>query len=259
MFDPQITHEDVDALPYVAFGGKITLVKRAADVAAAAEYLALQPVLGYDTETRPSFARGEHYGVSLLQLATAEQAFLFRVDKVGLPLPLLELLQRRQPLKVGVAIGDDIRGLQRIAPFTPQGFVDLQKMAEAYGIQDKALKKVAAIVLGLRISKSQQTSNWGAYSYSAEQKLYAATDAWVCREVYLKLLERSEEIAPTTADAFVDFEKPKRKKRPRPRRWRADGTRRPRPPRRRRRRRRAAAGAAGGEAAPAPPVIIKAP
>ncbi len=212
MFAPHITHEEIDVLPYVAFGGKITVVKKEEDVAAAVAYLSQEKVLGYDTETRPSFTRGVRYGVSLLQLASAEQAFLFRVDKVGIPADLVALLQSKQVLKIGAAINEDIRGMQRIAPFKAQGFVDLQKMAEAYGIEDKALKKMAAIVLGLRISKSQQTSNWAAVNYTADQKLYAATDAWICREIYLRLLDAGgEKISPIATESFVDLEKPKPK------------------------------------------------
>jgi ribonuclease D len=191
MFNQHITHEEIEALPYVAFGGKITIVDRQEKVAAAVSCLMQEQLLGYDTETRPSFTRGVHYGVSLVQLASADQAFLFRIDKIGIPKELVELLQNSQVLKIGVAVNDDIHGMQRICTFKPQGFVDLQKVTEAYGIEDKALKKIAAIVLNLRISKSQQTSNWAALRYTAEQKLYAATDAWVCREIYLKLMEAS--------------------------------------------------------------------
>ncbi|MDR3367359.1 MAG: 3'-5' exonuclease domain-containing protein 2 [Prevotellaceae bacterium] len=189
MFSPHITHEEIELLPYVAFGGKITVVDKPEKVAAAAVRLMQEKILGYDTEARPSFARGVHYGTSLVQLSTADHAFLFRVDKIGIPKELAALLQCKDVLKVGVAIGEDIRGMQRIGAFKPQGFVDLQVLADRYGIADKALKKIAAIVLNLRISKSQQTSNWAALRYTAEQKLYAATDAWVCREIYLKLME----------------------------------------------------------------------
>ncbi|MDR2937922.1 MAG: 3'-5' exonuclease domain-containing protein 2 [Prevotellaceae bacterium] len=212
MFASQITSEEIETLPYAAFAGKITLVQKPEGVAAAVAHLAQQSVLGYDTETRQSFTRGVHYGVSLLQLSSAEQAFLFRVDKIGIPEPLISLLQNKSILKIGAAITDDIRGLQRIAAFRAQGFVDLQKMTEAYGIQDKALKKMAAIVLGVRISKSQQTSNWALASYTAEQKLYAATDAWICREIYQKLLDSSADISPIVAASFVDMEKPKKTK-----------------------------------------------
>lgn len=213
MFASQITHEEIEALPYVEFGGKITVVKKVEEVVAAVEYLRHEKVLGYDTETRPSFTRGVRYGVSLLQLSSAERAFLFRVDQIGMPKELVELLQNREVLKVGAAITEDIKGLQRIAPYKPQGFLDLQKMAEAYGIEDKALKKMAAIVLNLRISKSQQTSNWAATYYTAEQKRYAATDAWVCREIYMKLVERgAEKISPLEAASFVDMPKPPKPK-----------------------------------------------
>lgn len=222
MFNQHITHEEIEALPYVAFGGKITIVDRPEKVAAAVSYLMQEKILGYDTETRPSFTRGVHYGVSLVQLSSADQAYLFRIDKIGVPPALVELLQCKQVLKVGVAINDDIRGMQRIGAFRPQGFIDLQKLIESYGIEDKALKKIAAIVLNLRISKSQQTSNWAVARYSAEQKLYAATDAWVCREIYLKLMESEPVAAPVrkaeaqsdAADAEVSAEvKAKKSKR----------------------------------------------
>jgi hypothetical protein len=199
MFSPHITHEEIEELPYVAFGGKITIVDKREKVAVAVSCLMQERVLGYDTETRPSFTRGVHYGVSLVQLSTADHAFLFRIDKIGVPKELVELLQSKQVLKIGVAIGEDIRGMQRIGAFRPQGFVDLQQLTELYGIADKALKKIAAIVLNLRISKSQQTSNWAAQRYTAEQKLYAATDAWVCREIYLKLMERPPLTSPPPA------------------------------------------------------------
>jgi hypothetical protein len=188
MYKSAITHEEVEVLPYVAFGGKITVVDKPEKVAAAVEALAAEAVIGYDTESRPSFTRGVKYGVSLVQLASAEEAFLFRVDKIGIPQELVALLQNGEVLKVGAAVSEDIRGMQRLGRFTPKGFVDLQQMVEAYSVTEKSLKKMAAIVLNFRISKSQQTSNWSALRYTAEQKLYAATDAWVCREIYLKLL-----------------------------------------------------------------------
>ncbi|MDR1415784.1 MAG: 3'-5' exonuclease domain-containing protein 2 [Prevotellaceae bacterium] len=204
MFSQHITHEEIEALPYVAFGGKITIVDKPEKVAAAVSCLMQEKILGYDTETRPTFTRGVYYGVSLVQLSSADHAFLFRIDKIGIPPTLVALLQDKQALKVGVAINEDIRGMQRVGAFKPQGFIDLQKFTEAYGIEDKALKKIAAIVLNLRISKSQQTSNWAAARYSAEQKLYAATDAWVCREIYLKLMESEPLIAPVPAEELAE-------------------------------------------------------
>jgi ribonuclease D len=217
MFTPHITHEEIEELPYVAFGGKITVVDKREKTAAAVSCLMQEPILGYDTETRPSFTRGIRYGVSLVQLSTADHAFLFRIDKIGVPKELVALLQSKHVLKVGVAVNEDIRGMQRIGAFRPQGFVDLQQLADRYGIADKALKKIAAIVLQLRISKSQQTSNWAALRYTAEQKLYAATDAWVCREIYLKLMEHPPTALPATAeiakDGAANSEKAKKRRR----------------------------------------------
>ncbi|MDR3329131.1 MAG: 3'-5' exonuclease domain-containing protein 2 [Prevotellaceae bacterium] len=201
MFPPHITHDEIEAMPYVAFGGSITVVEKPEQAVEAGRYLMQETLLGYDTESRPSFERGVRYGLSLVQLSSASRAFLFRVDKMGVPPALVEVLQSPKILKVGAAIGEDIHGVQRLCRFTPDSFVDLQKMVEAYGIEDKALKKMAAIVLGLRISKSQQTSNWAASRYSDEQKSYAATDAWICREIYLKLLTITPPPAPPKAAA----------------------------------------------------------
>lgn len=187
IYPAHITHEEIEELPYVSFGGKINTVESLDNIKEIASYLLSQRVLGYDTETKPSFTKGVRYGVSLLQLSDNEEAFLFRLDKIGLPSELVPILQSPDILKVGAAISEDVRGMQKLRKFKPQGFVDLQKIVCNYGIEDKAVKKMAAIVLNLRISKSQQTSNWGAEKYTPEQKLYAATDAWVCREIYLKL------------------------------------------------------------------------
>ena len=129
-----------------------------------------------------------HYGTALLQLSGKERAFLFRVGKLGMPRRLCRILSSEKIVKVGAAVRDDIRGLQRYNSFKGNAFVDLQQKAEEYGITDKAVKKLSGIILGVRISKSQQLSNWEAETLGEAQKLYAATDAWICREMYLKLI-----------------------------------------------------------------------
>ncbi|GHT73828.1 3'-5' exonuclease [Bacteroidia bacterium] len=187
-----ITGEEIERLPYVSFGGKITLVEKLSLVPAMVEYLLAQSVLGYDTETQPCFTKGDRHRMSLVQLSSGDEAFLIRVDKIGFPAALIPVLQSPDIIKVGAAIHDDIKGMQRMHRFTPRGFIDLQKYVEQFGILDKAVKKMAAIVLQLRISKSQQTSNWARKRYTEEQKKYAATDAWVCREIYLGLQKNSE-------------------------------------------------------------------
>lgn len=146
--------------------------------------LSSEKVLGFDTETRPSFTKGKKNKVALLQLSGSRKAYLFRLSSIGIPEPLTELLEKKNITKVGAAIKEDLNALKKIAPFEPSGFIDLQSYVEQYGIEEKSVRKMAAIVLGIRISKAQQLSNWENNDYSEAQKLYAATDAWVCREIY---------------------------------------------------------------------------
>lgn len=191
MFASSITPEEIECLEMAVFPGKIQVIDRPGEeFDKAAAYLGCQAVIGFDTESRPCFSAGQpHYGISLLQLSGADKAFLFRVKAMGLPGPLCDLLSEERILKVGAAVCDDVRGLQRLAAFRPAGFVDLQKIVCEYGITDKSVKKMAAIILGLHVSKAQQLSNWEAAELSEAQLNYAATDAWICREMYRKLLK----------------------------------------------------------------------
>ena len=147
-------------------------------------------MLGFDTETRPTFTQDQHSnGTALLQLSGATRAYLFRVQKTGIPRRLAAILANPAIIKVGAATIDDVRGLQKYASFKPGGFLDLQSKVWEYGIRDKSVKKMTAIILGVKISKAQQLSNWEADRLSESQLRYAATDAWVCREMYMKLLK----------------------------------------------------------------------
>ena len=193
MYIETITPKDIEKLEYASFPGKIQVIDSVgADFNRAIVYLRSQKIIGFDTETRPCFSADQpRYGVALLQLSGPEKAFLFRVNKIGMHRRLCNLLANPKILKIGAAVHDDIRGLQKHRYFVPEGFVDLQKIVWEWGIRDKAVKKMAAIILGYRISKTQQLSNWEAEQLSDSQCKYAATDAWVCREMYLKLM-RSE-------------------------------------------------------------------
>lgn len=193
MYIESITPEELSGLEYASFPGKIHVIDNVgAEFNKAIAYLRAQKVIGFDTETRPCFGPNQpRYGVSLLQLSGPSKAYLFRVKTLGMHRRLCALLSDRKIIKVGAAIHDDIRGLQKLHDFQPDGFVDLQKIVSDYGIRDKSVKKMTAIVLGFRISKTQQLSNWEAETLSESQCKYAATDAWVCREMYLKLM-RSE-------------------------------------------------------------------
>jgi ribonuclease D len=191
MFKESITPKELEALEFASFPGKITVIDSVgAEFNRAIAYLRSQKVIGFDTETRPTFTPSQpRYDVSLLQLSGPDKAYLFRVNKIGMHRRLCNLLASDKVIKVGAAIHDDIRGLQKLHDFKPAGFVDLQKIGCEWGIRDKAVKKMAAIILGFRISKTQQLSNWEAETLSESQCKYAATDAWVCREMYLKLLQ----------------------------------------------------------------------
>jgi ribonuclease D len=190
MFIESITPQELEKLEFASFPGRIIVIDAVgAEFNRAIAYLRSQKVIGFDTETRPTFTPAQpRYNVSLLQLSGADRAYLFRVNKIGMHRRLCNLLASEKIIKVGAAIHDDIRGLQKLHGFQPAAFVDLQKIGWEWGIRDKAVKKMAAIILGFRISKTQQLSNWEADALSESQQKYAATDAWVCREMYLKLL-----------------------------------------------------------------------
>lgn len=193
MYIESITPQELEELEYASFPGKIQVIDSVgAEFNRAIAYLRSQKIIGFDTETRPCFAPNQpRYGVALLQLSGPEKAYLFRVNKIGMHRRLCNILADEKIIKVGAAVHDDIRGLQKHRDFKAGSFVDLQKIVWEWGIRDKSVKKMSAIILGFRISKTQQLSNWEAESLSESQCRYAATDAWVCREMYLKLM-RSE-------------------------------------------------------------------
>jgi ribonuclease D len=184
MFKESITKEELTDLPLRWFKGKITVVDKPGQVKEVARFLSFYPVIGFDTETRPSFKKGVAHKVALLQLSTSDQAFLFRLKKIGLPAEIRTLFSNPNIIKPGVAIRDDIKGLRNIRDFNAQGFIELQDHAKELGIQSFSLKKLAAIACGFRISKSQQLSNWEAAALTEAQQVYAATDAWVALKIF---------------------------------------------------------------------------
>ncbi len=183
-----ISRDEIKALPLSSFTGEIIVVDDKETAAEAVDMLKGIDVLGFDTETKPAFRKGVTNGVALLQLATKDQAFIFRLNKTGLPSPLLSLLANKNIVKTGVAIRDDIKSLQKLAGFRSAGFVELQDMVKDYNITNSGLRKLAGIVLGIQISKSQQVSNWERELLTEAQLIYAATDAWVCHEIYHRLI-----------------------------------------------------------------------
>jgi ribonuclease D len=186
-YNESITDDEVRKLPLLQFEGRVTLVDNMESYHRAMGEIERPSVLGFDTETRPSFKKGRRYKVALLQLADNHRAWLFRLNMIGLPPELTGLLSDRNIIKTGVAIRDDIKALRSLSHFEPHGFIDLQSVVSDHGIKELGLKKLSAIILGYSISKSQQVSNWEAPALTEPQQLYAATDAWVCRRIYLTL------------------------------------------------------------------------
>jgi ribonuclease D len=182
-----VTDDELRKLPLLQFEGRVTLIDNMQKFRQVMGEIGRPSVLGFDTETRPSFKKGQRHKVSLLQLADEKRAWLFRLNMIGLPPELTALLADEQIIKTGVAIHDDIKALRSLTPFEPGGFVDLQTVVADHGIKQLGLKKLSAIILGYSISKSQQTSNWDAVALTEPQQIYAATDAWVCRRIYLAL------------------------------------------------------------------------
>ena len=186
-----IVNDSVASLPAARFPGRIVVVDSEELIDAACRDLGASEVIGFDTETRPSFRAGVSYKVGLLQLSTAEVCYLFRLSHIRLDNRILKILGSRQILKVGADIAGDIRSLHALRTFHADGFVDLQVEASRWGIEEKSLRKLSAIVLGERVSKAQRLSNWEAEVLTQQQREYAATDAWVCTRI-LEVLQQSE-------------------------------------------------------------------
>ncbi len=187
-FEPKIDNEQTAKLPAIEFRGEIRIIDREEQVEEACRYLASQPLIGFDTETRPSFKAGVMYRVSLLQLSAEGRCYLFRLNKIALSKPILRLLESPTLKKIGADVAGDLRSLRQLRHFRDGGFIDLQTIASEWGIEEKSLRKLSAIVLGQRVSKAQRLSNWESSTLTEKQQLYAATDAWACIRIYEKLL-----------------------------------------------------------------------
>ncbi|HZL08911.1 MAG TPA: 3'-5' exonuclease [Prolixibacteraceae bacterium] len=187
MYRENIDKLELAELPLIQFEGKISMIESKEEYLDSIEYLSQQSLLGFDTETKPAFKKGEFNEVALLQLATKDRAFLFRLNRIGFGNALKSILENPEIRKVGVAIRDDIKGLQKMNNFKPGGFVELQEHVIDFGIHDFSLKKISAIVLGYRISKAQRVTNWEAQDLSEAQQIYAATDAWISHRIYESL------------------------------------------------------------------------
>ena len=186
-FPKRLDKEYVKKLPINSFKGVIHLIDKKEDIGEAIKILRQEKVLGFDTETRPNFQKGQKNMVSLLQLSTPRDAYLFRLNLIGFPYELSSLLGDKSILKVGVAILDDIRALQKLRKFEPESFVELSSIGNQLGIITCGLQNLAAIFLGVRITKKERLTNWERSKFKESQSLYAATDAWICLEIFIFL------------------------------------------------------------------------
>ena len=179
-FDKARIHQ----LPRALFEGRIEVVLSESEAAKAVDYLLKQPIIGIDTETRPSFRKGVKYYVSLLQVSSRDICFLFRLKNTGMCESIIRLLEDTTIPKIGLSLHDDIRQLHEVAKFQPGYFIELQDKVKDFGVEDLSLQKLFANFFGERISKGQRLTNWEADILSESQKRYAATDAWACILLY---------------------------------------------------------------------------
>lgn len=203
MYQATITNDEINEMPVGHFPGRVLVVDSEESMREAEALLQGETLVGYDTETRPSFQKGTKYGMALVQISTADVALLFRVKLAPLSEAIRTMLSSPDVIKVGAAIRDDIRGMHKVAEFRPAGFVDLQSVVKRWGIEELSVKKMAAIVLGIKVSKAQRLTNWEAVRLTEPQQDYAAMDAWVCREIYLRLRADNADLMDEAVKALL--------------------------------------------------------
>lgn len=182
-----ISKEELSELPAATFNGRIVVIDSEDKIKEAADYLSKESCIGFDTETKPSFKKGQINNVALLQLSTHTVCFLFRLNVIGLPNCIKDILENEKITKIGLSIHDDFHNLNKLYPFSPAGFIELQNFVKQYHIADNSLSRIYAIIFGERISKGQRLSNWEAGELSIHQQCYAALDAMACISIYDKL------------------------------------------------------------------------
>jgi len=187
MFASNISKEDINLLPLDKYEGSVVLIEEEDQLEAAFERINRAAYVGFDTETKPVFVKGETNDVSLLQIALTDVVFLIRIHLTGLRPAIIAFFENETIMKLGVGLRDDLIFLRRIQEFEPRGFIELNEMVNTINIEANGLRKLTAIILGFRISKNAQVSNWESPQLNEKQVIYAATDAWVCLEMYEKL------------------------------------------------------------------------
>lgn len=190
MFDSTIEKNDINKLELNWFRGKVHLITKAEQLSMAFTQINKHLVTGFDTETKPTFKKGEYNHVSMIQIAIPGEVYIIRVNYTGITPEIKDFLESDKHIKVGVALRDDLKDINRLQKFKPSGFIELNQLVKEIGIESNGLRKLTAIILGFRISKNAQVSNWEAEKLTQKQIQYAATDAWVCLEMYTKLKQQ---------------------------------------------------------------------
>lgn len=183
-----ISKEQLYQLPPVLFDGEITVIETESSIKNAMKEIRSEGIVGFDTETRPSFKKGVSHQVSLMQVSTFNRCYLLRINKLGINPDIMEFLEDRSITKIGLSLKDDMRMLHKICEFSPNGFIDLQNIVKDYSIADTSLQKIFGIVFGSKISKGQRLTNWEAVELTHSQMNYAAIDAWACLKIYNELV-----------------------------------------------------------------------
>lgn len=188
-----IKKEDIEKLPIEVFPGSIHIIDKQEQVPFACEKLQAESIIGFDTETKPSFKKGISHKVSLLQLSTDNECFLFRLNKLdGIPKDLLDVLTNTDIKIIGLSIKDDFKAIRKLINFKSSQFIEIQALVKSYGIEDQSLQKIYAILFNKKIAKGQRLSNWEKEELTPAQQMYAAIDAWACVRIYKELLSREK-------------------------------------------------------------------
>lgn len=187
MFEKSITKDKINELPLFKFEGKTIIAATDKQIDKAIFEIEEHKVVGFDTESRPAFRKGQFNHVALIQIAIPERVYLLRIHQVGITNVLRNFLSNHEIIKVGIALDDDIIALNKRRRFHAMGFEDLNQIAPTLGIENIGARNLSALILNSRISKNQQVSNWENPVLTTPQVKYAATDAWICLEIYNKL------------------------------------------------------------------------
>lgn len=186
----KIDKEQIAELPVEKFSGKIVVIDTCIEAEKAVDFLQNQSILGFDTETKPSFKRGQIHKVALMQLATDDVCYLFRLNKIGYPDTLDDIICNPDIRKIGLSLRDDFAAIRKRSDNTPQNFIDLQSFVKQFDIEDSSLQKIYALLFGKKISKNQRLSNWEADYLTEAQQAYAAIDAWASLRIYTHLNDK---------------------------------------------------------------------